>query len=383
MNRRHLHVASRCVLAALALTFVASAYAGDKNKSDRIKFAPSGNGGSGNGSSMKLHSKSLSKQSTGNNSFNSNNFSKSLSSSSKKSFGQLNQDKLKLQDINSNSDKYKFNGETLLSEKDPKRPYHRGPNTKFPFATEKSIAEAIAAGGPKPIDPGIGNGTGGTIPWPGKFTSGDNGIRIGEPNGPGKGNGKGPGKGKGKGKHKDCHDDYFPWWPILIGGGYTGGHCHQHHNCYDNYNGGYYSNVTNIVIQEPTAPVEPALANGVDLELLDVRLVDAGDAARNLGPRYRLTFGNRGTLPAGNFQVMLMASSDGTPQPGLPFATSEIDTLASRQVVTADVRLPLTAELSTLTRYIVVIDSAAQIGEPDENNNLAVLDRDKIIVVVQ
>jgi hypothetical protein len=227
----------------------------------------------------------------------------------------------------------------------------------------------------------------------------DNGAEPNPGDGPGQGNGNGngnaddgdvnlPGDLNGPADNdNDCHDNdfHFPWWPIIIGGGYTGGHCHHHHDCYDNYNGGYYndySNVTNIVIQE-TAPTEPALAPGIDLELLDVRLVDAGDPARNLGPRYRLTFGNRGTQTAGNFQVMLMASSDGTPKAGLPMAASEVDSLASRQVVTADVRLPLSAELPTLTRYIVVIDSAAQIGEPDENNNVAILDRDKIILVVQ
>jgi hypothetical protein len=411
---------------AIAPTF---ALAGGKGKSDRSSFSQSnGNGGGNSGggnSSMKFHasrSKSLSGISSnggGSGGAGGSSFSQSFSAKKSKSFGQMNQSQ-SFQNLYSTSNGNGNGGSNLSGIK------KSGRNSRhaFPIIDQQNLANAVQTGKFKPIDSGIGNGTGGTIKWPGKFAKVDNGqigdslkkhkpfpvegIRIGEPNGPGNwpgngnggGHGNGDGKGPGKGgKNKDCHDN-FPWWPIIVGGCYGGGYggnCHNHNGCYDNYNGGCYNNggyynntvsypsVTNIVIEQPAvAPAvapEATLATGIDLELLDVRLVDPGDAARNLGPRYRMTFGNRGTLPAGNFQVLLMASADGKPQAGAPSATSEISGLASRQVFAADVRLPLTADLATLAKYIVVVDSAAQIGEPDENNNLAVLDREKIATV--
>jgi CARDB len=361
-----------CAVCALALA-PTLAMAGGKGKghSDHSAYSlsNSGNGGNGGGNpgggnspSMKFHASRTKSLSTGNanSSFDSSMFSKSLSTKGNKSFSQLNHGSLPLQSFNSTG------GNTV----------NKWPG-KFTKTDNGTFADSIKKHQFAPVE----------------------GIRIGEPNGPGNGNGNWPGKGngKGKGKKKDCHNDCdFPWWPIIVGGCYNGGNCHHHHGCYDNYNGGcynggYYNNtvtypsVTNIIIDgpavAPAAAADATLVTGIDLELLDVRLVDPGDAAKNLGPRYRLTFGNRGTLPAGNFQVMLMASVDGTPQTGAPSATSEISGLASRQVFAADVRLPLAAELATMTKFIVVVDSAAQIGEPDENNNVAVLDSAKIATV--
>ena len=336
-------------------------------------------------------------------------FSKSLSTKSTKSFGQFGQSNSSLQNLYSTGG----NGQSSDSDSSFSGISRRSRKPSLTLTDQHNLAEGIQTGKYKPIDSGIGNGSGGpnnggTVKWPGKFTATDKGtiadslkkhkffpvegIRIGEPNGPGNGNGNGPGKGKGK--NKDCD---FPWWPIIVGGCYNGGgcnhggNCHHHHDCYDNYHNGCYNpivtypSVTNIVIEQPAvdpaAAAQATLTPGIDLELLDVRLVDAGDAARNLGPRYRLMLGNRGTLPAGNFQLMLMASVDGTPKAGLPTATSEVAGLASRQVLAVDVRLPLATDLATMSKFIVVVDSAAQIGEPDENNNVAVLDREKIAAI--
>jgi CARDB len=419
MKRRHFYLALSCALCALTLAPAATAFAGGKGKSDRIKFSPTGGGGGGgNATPMQLHTgpsygpstRNLSTSSLGSGA-SSSTFSKSLSTKSNKSFSQLNSNSMSLQKFNSfgAANKLSDSGNGLSSDPPASPSYHRGPKPKLTFGTTKLFSDAVKANGTPPLDPGIGNGTGGgTVKWPGKFTTTDSskiadslkkhhfvpidGIRIGEPNGPGNGGGwddKCPPKDK---CHDKCHDRCdFPWWPIVVGGCYHGGwnnsDCY-HGGCYDSYHGGRFYNsvvtypVTNVtVIEPPATPAEPALAAGIDLELLDVRLVDAGDAARNLGPRYRLTFGNRGTDAAGNFQVMLMATADGTPQQGAPMATAELDGLASRQVLSADVRLPLSAGLATLEKFIVVVDSAAQVAEADENNNVALLDRAKIATI--
>jgi hypothetical protein len=163
----------------------------------------------------------------------------------------------------------------------------------------------------------------------------------------------------------DCdHDWPFPWWPPVIIGG---GGCH---NCPP-------ADIT--VIEQPY--VVQTLPASVDLQIVDVRIVDSGDATQNRGPRYRLVFANAGTVAVSNFQVMAMASLDGKPSPTAPIATAEVVTLAPGQVASVDVRLPLTADLSTMGALIVVIDSAVQIAETDEQNNVAILDRTKIAAV--
>jgi hypothetical protein len=165
----------------------------------------------------------------------------------------------------------------------------------------------------------------------------------------------------------DCHHDHdhdhdcpFPWWPPVIIGG-----------------GGHYCPPAHITVVEQPIVVQTIPAS-IDLQIVDVRIVDFGDAAHNRGPRYRIVFTNVGTVATGNFQLMAMASLDGTPKPAAPAATAEVVTLAPGEFASVDVRLPLTADLSTMGALIVVIDSAIEITETDEQNNVLVLDRAKI-----
>jgi hypothetical protein len=242
----------------------------------------------------------------------------------------------------------------------------------------RGIADAIGDG--LNIDPEVfnppGNGGAGQDNPPDAADPGDANPPGDDPN-PGDGN---PGGGNGNDPHDDDHDDGdhndndghhdhpFPWWPpIIIGGG--GGH---HDHCPP------AANIT--VIEQPivvTPPVQNVPAT-IDLQIVDVRIVDAGDPSRNLGPRYRLVFGNAGTLPAGNFQLLAMASRDGTPNTASPAATAEVVALAPNEVLAVDVRLPMTADLSSMGALIVVLDSAVQVTETDEQNNVAILDRTKI-----
>jgi hypothetical protein len=248
----------------------------------------------------------------------------------------------------------------------------------LPAFDRNKIADILKNGKIQPIQPDFGlGGLGGGLddngpPGNGNQAGdaadpgqGDNGQA--DPN-PGDGNNGGGNGNNGDPHDDDCHDHPFPWWPpIIIGGG--GGH----HHCPPS------ANIT--VIEQPILlPQVQNVPATVDLQLLDVRFVDAGDPALNLGPRYRLTFGNAGTVPAGNFRVLAMASHDGTPNPAAPFGTAEVMTLAAGEVAMADVRLSLSADLSSMGALIVVVDSAVQIAETDEQNNVAVLDRTKIAV---
>lgn len=400
-----LAVCGALVMLALA---PATSHAGDKGNSRRSSFSQSSGGGGGN-SSMKLNSSMSRKFSglsssgggtssiSGNASLNSN---LSRSKSFSKSLSQTNQSNPSWMSINNSAGKYSknasgFNGQitgnnlTTNPSLNLNGRARRAPTSDV-FNRIK-LADAIQNGtfqpGGKPIDSGFGNGT---SPQPGKFQTWDPNkfvdvLKHGN-NFPGNGKKIDPGF-NGKfcdTQNKDCHNNKcFPWWTIGVGGCYPKD-CHDHH---DNHNHCHapiynvYPPITNVtVVQHVVAPVQPVFVEGVDLELLDLRLVDFGDPARNLGPRYRITLRNRGVLPAGNFQVLLLASPDGNPQPGLPTGIVEIAGLAPGQMFAADVRLPMTPELATLGALVVALDSATQIAEFEERNNVAVLDRTKILL---
>ena len=285
------------------------------------------------------------------------------------------------------------------------------------LADQQNLADAVQAGKFKPIDSGIGNGTGGggTVKWPGKFTATDKGTIAdsikkhkffpveGNPNRraerPRQRQWKRPWQGQRQKQGQGLPTTIATslWWPIIVGGCYNGAVAITTATAITITTATTTTTTaattrlstirrsTNIVIEQPA--VDPAAAAQA---ALDARR-RSGIARRTVGrrrrrgaeprPAYRLVLGNRGTLPAGNFQLMLMASVDGTPKAGLPMATSEVAGLASRKYLrsTFACRSPPTSR--TMTKFIVVVDSAAQIGEPDENNNVAVLDREKIAAI--
>ena len=400
MKRRYNYLAVCCAIGALTLVAPATAFAAAKGKSDRFQFSPSG-GGDGNSTPMKLHTSPAQSLSTSNlnSSVNSGMFNKSLSTKSVKSFSQLNSNNMSLQKFNSfgAAKKLSLSGNSLLGDQSY-APGRRAPQPKLTLGTTKLLTGAIQANGTPPLDPGIGNGTGGgTMKWPGEITNKDNSkmldllhahklFPVGDQQ---PGGNDGPGNDDCHDKHdkcdpkctpKDkCHDHCdFPWWPpIVIGGGCYHDGCY-HGGCYDY---GYCQAVNNITVIEQAAANAPAIQPFVDLELVDVRFVDAGDAAKNLGLRYRIVFRNRGTLPVGNFQLLVMASDDGTPKPAAPSAAAEVVGLAAGELTSVDVRLPVSADLATMNALIVALDSALQVTEIDEQNNVAVLDRAKIATV--
>jgi hypothetical protein len=255
------------------------------------------------------------------------------------------------------------------------------------------LADIVKKGGLKPIG-GIGTGTGGIGTFPGKNVIVDRGriadiIKDGglkpiddnppvaDPsnnppaNPPADPPANPPADPTPCPPKDDCHH-HFPWWPIVVGGSYNW--CHTSYPVY-----GGVTVVERPVVQTVVAaqPVQTAAA-GTDLVVVDVRMVDAGDAQRKLGPRYRLFVTNRGLVAAGNFQAVIMATKDAQPDVNAPTASGEIAQLAAGETISVDLRLPLSADLTTLPVLIAAVDSVLQVAELDETNNALAVDRAKV-----
>jgi hypothetical protein len=165
----------------------------------------------------------------------------------------------------------------------------------------------------------------------------------------------------------DCcfHDCYFccPWWycwdfyPIW---------CPLYHcGC------GYWYNVPVVEIAE-----------GVDLQLLAVRMIDAGDAAQNLGPAYRVWVRNNSHVAIlHSFNLLALAARDGRPAADLPQAGVRVDSIEAGQIIPVDIRLPAEANAPGLPMLHVLVDSHREIAEVYEDNNGAVLNRADILPV--
>jgi hypothetical protein len=119
---------------------------------------------------------------------------------------------------------------------------------------------------------------------------------------------------------------------------------------------------------------------GVDLQLLAVRMIDAGDADQ--GPAYRVWVRNNShvTIEHG-FNVLLLAAHDATPSSDLPQAGVRIPAIEAGQVLPIDIRLPATANQPGLPMVHVLVDSHREIAEVFEDNNGAVLNRGEILPV--
>ena len=130
----------------------------------------------------------------------------------------------------------------------------------------------------------------------------------------------------------------------------------------------------------------------IDLQLIDLRYVDPGNAARQLGPRYRVTVFNASntavTIP---FEVALLAAGKDAAVKETATAATIVNSMAAGETKTVDVRLPLSAlqlgreangrGLAFAVLYGVV-DSQNVVAEVDDgqerNNNVRAWRRDDI-----
>lgn len=136
------------------------------------------------------------------------------------------------------------------------------------------------------------------------------------------------------------------------------------------YRCGYYVNVPVVVVQ------------GIDLQLLAVRLVDSGDATQNLGPRFRVWMRNNTPTPMLQpFNVLAMAASSVVPTQDLPQAGVRIEAMQPGQILPVDIRLPVQANDANLGMIHVLVDSHREVSEVFEDNNGIVLPRSEVMSV--
>lgn len=145
--------------------------------------------------------------------------------------------------------------------------------------------------------------------------------------------------------------------------------------------------------QVPTAEEEsPAevveLAKGIDLELIDVRMLDAGKPNEQ-GPRYRVSFRNNGSTAIDQpFNITMMASTEMQIEEGLPQTLVRVGSIPTGQTKFVDMRLPPTVFNMTgetegrptqFSKLLVFIDREEEINDANRDNNLAGLDKNDVL----
>ena len=123
------------------------------------------------------------------------------------------------------------------------------------------------------------------------------------------------------------------------------------------------------------------ISTGIDLELADLELIDAGNPAANQGPAYRVTVRNIGDVPAAAFDVALVATNGEDPNAKAPAAARRLSKLDPGQTLQVDVRLP--AKASQSTTLFVGVDPRGEIQEITKENNVARVARTDIAVPEQ
>jgi hypothetical protein len=143
---------------------------------------------------------------------------------------------------------------------------------------------------------------------------------------------------------------------------------------------------------EPAALIDPtevkdAAAPSMDLELVDIRLVDAGSLSDGVGPRFRLFCRNNGTLEAPKFHISMMADLGSVLSEKAHLVTVESVGIKPGKTQSVDVQLPVEVLKMTTAKdrwakpfdlLGAMLDSDESLTETNENNNTLVLTRDSI-----
>jgi hypothetical protein len=165
-----------------------------------------------------------------------------------------------------------------------------------------------------------------------------------------------------KGKFCDpcCHKEHCcPWW-----------YC-WNYPCWNNLYGcncGCYDDVPVVFVHE-----------GVDLQLLAVRMIDSGDPEQQLGPALRVWFRNNSAVALNHpFNVLALAARGPQPTADLPQAGVRVGSIEAGQTLAIDIRLPVEANLPGFPMFHVVVDSHREIQEVNETNNGLVIDRSQV-----
>lgn len=136
-------------------------------------------------------------------------------------------------------------------------------------------------------------------------------------------------------------------------------------------------------------PATPAAAQPVDLQLVSVTMIDAGDAAKQLGPTYRVAVRNVGTVDIKDeFDVVLAASTSRDFSASSPYAGDMMKGLKAGETRTIDIQLPATVysmgrnadgKPVKFSMVMAMADSQQKLAETTKDN-LLVLNRADILV---
>jgi hypothetical protein len=138
--------------------------------------------------------------------------------------------------------------------------------------------------------------------------------------------------------------------------------------------------------------VEPEIASGIDLMIEDVRLLEAGEVAKNLGPLVRVTVKNNGQQAAGRFGLGVYASLQPEPNDKLVPAGQAIAELAAGKSHAVEVRLPVEAlqmradansAPEAFRVLLIVADVANEVLENNKRNNVLPVNREQLQVATQ
>lgn len=142
-----------------------------------------------------------------------------------------------------------------------------------------------------------------------------------------------------------------------------------------------------LEVATASQPIERTDVKKLDIELTDVRLVDAGNFAQKTGPRFRLYYRNSGTVNVPKFNVTVMVDAGLKLTESAEIVTVEAVGLKPGKVQSIDVRLPV--EVLTMGTdkdgkpagfgiLAAMLDSDESLDETDEENNVLMLARDEI-----
>ena len=145
---------------------------------------------------------------------------------------------------------------------------------------------------------------------------------------------------------------------------------------------------SDVVATESAEPIAAPIA--VDVELVDVRLIDAGNG-RTTGPAFRVWVRNNGPIEiASPLEVVLVAGDDRPVGDTAPHAAAEFKSPAAGELTSVDLRLPFTAYAvgtdaegrpSPFTKIIAIVNPPETYADARDENNIASFDRDAIKLV--
>ncbi len=129
---------------------------------------------------------------------------------------------------------------------------------------------------------------------------------------------------------------------------------------------------------------EPKAQSEFDVELVNVKMLSAGDLNAKVGPQFQVTVRNAGTRDMEKFLVSLVACKDGQIDSSSLHTSMPVDQLAPGEEKVLELTLPVESlslnrdaegRLMPFSTLIAAVDSDERVNEGDEENNLALIDR--------